>query len=352
MLAKAVAIGFAGVALAATAAVGAAYSAPDGPRLAVMTASGERAVPGLATLGLEDGRYRRLLGPASLRGRGANDLGGLAWSPDGALLAFSHRDSQGRVISVMPANGGPPQVVPGTRGGSLPVLSPDGRSLAFTRQRREKRPGRPSYDLYESASVWMVDLASGTQHQLTRWRDDLDHYSSSFSPDGSTLLVTRVDIERSGDSELVALRLDGRPSGLLVGKGALPVYSPDGSRIALFRVHERSFKVKGKGPLSEFGSNRRYEEDLELYVVNADGSHLRRLTHTPDKDELYASWDPSGERIAYAQFRRGRFESPNSVMQINVDGTCPVKILSRRGTVFFAPTWQPGPGREAGRISC
>lgn len=350
MLAKLVAIGLVGVALAVAAAV--AGAVPDGPRLAVLTASGERAAPGLATLTLENGRYRRVLGPASLRGSGANDLGGLAWSPDGSVLAFSHRDSRGLVISVMLANGGLPQVVPGTRGGFLPVFSPDGQSLAFTRQRREKRPGRPSYDLYESTSVWMVDLASGRQNQLTRWRDDLDHYSSSFSPDGSTLLVTRMDIERSGDSELVALRLDGRPSGLLVGEGALPVYSPDGSTIALFRVHERSFKINGKGPPSEFGSNRRYEEDVELYVVNADGSHLRRLTHTPDKDELYASWDPSGKRIAYAQFRSDRYESPNLVMQINADGTCPTEILGRKGTIFFTPAWQPGPGREAGRISC
>jgi hypothetical protein len=39
-------------------------------------------------------------------------------------------------------------------------------------------------------------------------------------------------------------------------------------------------------------------------------------------------------------------------MQINADGTCPTKLLSSPRAKFFAPAWQPGSGREAGRIAC
>lgn len=39
-------------------------------------------------------------------------------------------------------------------------------------------------------------------------------------------------------------------------------------------------------------------------------------------------------------------------MQINADGTCEAEILSAPHIAFYGPTWQPGPGREAGRIEC
>jgi Tol biopolymer transport system component len=240
------------------------------------------------------------------------------------------------MISIVPASGGRPRIVPGTLGGVLPVFSPDGRSLAFTRIVR-KGPHRFRWGTrwdFESASVWIVDLGTGQRRQLTRSRHNLDHYASSFSPDGTTLLTMRWDIERSQDLELVALRFDGRPSSLLVNEGAYPVYSPDGSKIALFRQHGWT------------------AESSDLYVVDADGSHLRRLTHTPEQDELFASWDPSGERIAYSQFRPSKLWSYSSIMQVNADGTCPTRVTSEKGAIFIGPTWQPGPGREAGRIEC
>jgi hypothetical protein len=39
-------------------------------------------------------------------------------------------------------------------------------------------------------------------------------------------------------------------------------------------------------------------------------------------------------------------------MQVNADGTCQTKVVSAKSTFFFVPTWQPGPGRGAGRIEC
>lgn len=353
MLARTAAIGLAGLVLTVAIAVAmAAAPAPDGPRLAVMKLTSRPAAFELATLGPAGGDYRRVLAGSPLQGRGSDDLGGFAWSPDGAMLAFSHHGRKGRMISVVPASGGSPQVVPGTNGGNFPVFSPDGRSLAFSRS-RAKRTGKFHSPAYRSESIWIIDLVSGVRQQLTRWRNELWQYPSSFSPDGSTLLLNRVDYRRSVDAEVVALRFDGRTSGLLVGEGSYPSYSPDGSKIALFREIEHRLKnlPRDRDVPQELRSSR-WRTNMELYVVNADGSRLRRLTHTPHKDELFASWDPSGERIAYSQFRRGRFESPNSIMQINADGTCPTKVLSRTGAIFYAPAWQPGPGREAGRIAC
>ena len=40
-------------------------------------------------------------------------------------------------------------------------------------------------------------------------------------------------------------------------------------------------------------------------------------------------------------------------MQVNADGTCLSTVLpASLDTAFFGVAWQPGPGREAGRIAC
>jgi Tol biopolymer transport system component len=320
------------LALAVLIAAGSAAAAiPDGPRLAVLRLPRDRAKVEIATLNPSGSAYLPVFTPSGAPRERLGLLGVPAWSPDGTKMAFSHGQGKHRVISLVSADGSELQDVPGTRGGDLPVFAPDGKSLAFTRFRHEER-GR--YRRYESASVWIVKLETGQRRQLTRWRDHLEHYASSFSPDGATLLVTRSDYDsRSGEPEVVSLRFDGRTSSLLIGDALFPVYSPDGSQIALFRL-------------------RGHSEQSDLYVIDADGGNLRRLTHTRSRDELFASWDPSGERIAYSSFAEFEPREEAAIMQINSDGTCPTTVLSRPDVAFVGPAWQPGPGREAGRIAC
>jgi Tol biopolymer transport system component len=141
------------------------------------------------------------------------------------------------------------------------------------------------------------------------------------------------------ENEIVALRFDGRSSGLLVGEGDEPLYSPDGTKIVFTEWYEhRAWSPKRDRWV--------FRETADLFLVNADGSHRRRLTHTPGRAEMLGGWDPSGERIAYSQFRG----STGAVMEINADGTCPTTVLSKDGASFFSPVWRPGAG--AGPIAC
>jgi len=304
---------------------------PNGPRLAVLRLPQDPTKAEIATLSPSGRGFLPVFSPSGKPGKALGVFSIPAWSPDGTKMGFSHKRGKRWGISLVSADGSQVQAVLGTRGGVLPVFAPDGKSLAFTRIRHEKR-GR--YGGYDSASVWIVDLETGKRRQLTRWREHLEQYASSFSPDGTTLLITRFDYEqRSGDPEVVALRFDGRTSSLLVGEGFLPMYSPNESQIALFRFHGRS-------------------EQSDLYVIDADGANLHRLTYTPSRDELFASWDPSSERIAYSSFREFEPREEAAIMQINADGSCRTEVLSKPDIAFVGPTWQPGPGREAGRIEC
>jgi hypothetical protein len=59
---------------------------------------------------------------------------------------------------------------------------------------------------------------------------------SSFSPDGSTLAISRQWRERPA---AVAIRLDGSGEAVLAQNAGAPVYSPDGSRLALTTIGKR-----------------------------------------------------------------------------------------------------------------
>lgn len=320
------------------------HASAQGPRLAVLAKHSGGAFSELATVGSMGGAYRRLLPPPGPRTSMLRRTAGQTWSADGQSLAISHRTDRGRFISMLA--GDILRVVPGTQGGVLPVLSPDGRTLAFSRQRERFIVGRRRV---RSASVWTLDLVTGEQRRLTKWRDELWQYPSSFSPDGGTLLLVRMDYLRTADPEVVALYFDERTSGLLISAASFPEFSPDGSSVALVRwVPQRTpFRRAGNG--KPHWSNL---ENAELFTLRADGSGLRRLTHTPYTDELDPAWDPSGDRVAYLQHDLRRKEASNAVAQINADGTCRATMLERRQTVFEAPEWQPGPGREAGPIRC
>jgi Tol biopolymer transport system component len=146
----------------------------------------------------------------------------------------------------------------------------------------------------------------------------------------------------------VAIRLDGPGETVLARNASVPVYSPDGTRLALVTV--------GKGRSIERGGERLTFSPTELAVAAADGSGLTRLTRTRNI-ELSPSWDPSGQRIAYTLIAAALGEDAllgagDSIMEINADGSCRTKVLSVPKVSLFGATWQPGPGREAGPISC
>ena len=75
-----------------------------------------------------------------------------------------------------------------------------------------------------------------------------------------------------------------------------PAWSPDGSKIA-------------------FMSDR--DNDIEIYVMEADGSHQRRLTNAPGRD-AHPSWSPNGSKI---YFQSPRNDPMPQIYVMNADGS-------------------------------
>jgi Tol biopolymer transport system component len=271
----------------------------------------------------------------------------VSWSPDGSRIAFaSHGFGLGERIYTVSAEGGSPQEVAGTQLGFAPVFSPDGGAIAFARRLfRERADGAE----YWSTSIWLIDARGGEPRQLTPWRDGLILTPSSFSPDGTKLLAERAVERGKRFPEIVSVLVVDGSLSLVVKVGAEPVYSPDGGAIAFIRP-------RATGRFTPF--QRSLVAGGDLFTARPDGSQSTRLTFTPNRREAHPSWDPSGERLAFGQIpakpteMAQQGETGSSIMQINADGSCRARLLSTRGIAYREPSWQPGPGRGAGRIPC
>ena len=112
----------------------------------------------------------------------------------------------------------------------------------------------------------------------TRLTDsDAVDFDPSWSPDGSRIAFSSV---RDGAAEIYVMSADGSAQTRLTDKEArnyYPSWSPDGSLIA--------FTSYGDG-------------NAEIYVMNADGSAQTRLTNNEAVDSR-PSWSPDGLRIAF-----------------------------------------------------
>ena len=74
-----------------------------------------------------------------------------------------------------------------------------------------------------------------------------------------------------------------------------PVYSPDGMKLAFISTHDG---------------------DPEIFVMNADGTGLKKLTENTAVDAA-PSWSPDGGKIVFTSDRSGAFE----LYRMNADGS-------------------------------
>ena len=192
-------------------------------------------------------------------------------SPDGQRVVFhGRREVDGEGLYMMTCADGHVMRLTATGTSPGPAWSPDGRQIAF------------DMGVGAGRAIWIVDVATTKVRKLEGLPSDSS--GPSWSSDGKRIAFVSKD---AVTWEIFEIELgSGRVRQLThtIDAGTTsqgPVWSPDGSRIAFDRSHDGNFDV---------------------YVMNADGSNVVQLTHDPAEDSR-PRWSPDGRSIAFHSTR-------------------------------------------------
>jgi Tol biopolymer transport system component len=157
-----------------TLAVTAQAEVPPGPRLTFMESN--RAGFKLVSSDPGGGDQRVIVGGNLKSGLLPYPFSRPSWSGDGTRIAFTAIEQRGKDgkeafldIYDAAADGTGITKLAGTKDGLDAVLSPDGSTLAFARdrEREARRPHRGEVTIFRSVSIWLLNIDHGTISQLT-----------------------------------------------------------------------------------------------------------------------------------------------------------------------------------------
>ncbi|KGQ19328.1 WD40-like beta Propeller protein [Lysobacter dokdonensis DS-58] len=296
----------------------------------------------------------------------------VTWAPDGKSLVFERgvqrvRDGQRHTLQVVSTvtNQRPHALIHGTGNFSKPAYGPGGR-IAFVSQNSVGQclsvvdaTGRNRRDLFcVSAPTqfaqpkWSADgtrLFVGAGYEEGRlepvwhaqaYRVDVATGSAKLLSD--IVMETQLDLTISPDgargiyadivaNDMTLVDFTNGAAKVLPTRGHAPLFSPDGKRIAF------------TGEIYEVGPQTRYYEPL--YVMNADGAGVRRITDSRVADHAYTAAQWSRDNVHVLVNRRTYTDSSLTqplfaLRMINADTRA---LTSLTSGYVEAGAWYEGP---------
>jgi Tol biopolymer transport system component/DNA-binding winged helix-turn-helix (wHTH) protein len=286
---------------------------------------------------------------------------GLTWSPDGRSLAVVDRSSPGErlgifVLDIVSGVKKRLTTPPSSSVDMLPAFSPDGRTLAFTRQLFGPEFG---------AFVHVVPVAGGEPKVVVptsvRRRGRLDWIAG-----GKEILFAAVPLAQDGGqprpssfgrvTSLWRVPVDGRQARPLAGSeravdvavsrdGHRLVYSQGTIDLDIWRLDLRRGRATGEAqsrfaPSTEDDGNPQFSPDgervaftsrrsgqTEIWIVDGQGRHPRKLTPLGrEGDSACPRWSPDGKWIAFDFTAKGAINV--DIYVISASGGTPRRVTT------------------------
>lgn len=162
-----------------------------------------------------------------------------------------------------------------------------------------------------------------------RSTDAVHHHRIAFSSDGARIAFAD---DVGGRSALATASADGSDVVRLTHgmNDSWPSWSSDGSKIAFSGT-----EFDPSAPRCGLGVD--IDCPTDIYVMNADGSDLERIT-TDQAPDFHPVWSPDGTKIAFTG--RGQ-NNGTSIWVVEVNGTGARQVSSGSVGSAFSPTWSP-----------
>ena len=225
------------------------------------------------------------------------------WSPDRRFLVFTSYRSRGQQkIMLIELTTGKRWTMVSMAGLNItPTFSPDGTYLAFSSSRQG------------NAEVYKLNTKTKQLERLTNHRaGDL---SPSWSPTGREMAFTS---DRGGGPQVYLMGADGSNLRRLTFAGdynASPAWSPRGTWIAhVCRTKKNYYKI---------------------CLTTPDGRKRRQITKGRGVDDSPA-WSPDGRHLVFSSLSGGK----SHIYMVNADGT-DLERLTVAGSHYSAPAWSP-----------
>ena len=229
-----------------------------------------------------------------------------AWSPDGQWVAFSDNVKNGPAIYIVHPDGSKLRKLTPELAYFTPSWSPDGERMAI---------GNGS-----DSQIYLLDVRT---KKTTQWTFEGRHnLRPDWSPDGKRIAFDSTrgggnfDIYVRDVDDVGSLRRLTHPRGGRRGNRFSPKWSPDGQMIA--------FSASGWDA----------DTGADIYVMDADGGNVRRITTHPSIDGD-PSWLPGGKGLVFVSDRDGK----RMLYRIDLDG----KNLQRLAEGVEPDVWNTRP---------
>lgn len=220
-------------------------------------------------------------------------------------------------------------------------FSPDAKKVIF---QAEEKGENPFYQMY------VLDLASGAYRRVSPGVGKTT--CGYFHPDGKKIIYASTHLDPAAKQHY-AEEQKQREEERRTRKRRRYVWdfdpymeifeaNPDGS--ALKRLTDaKGYDAEGSyspdGKQIVFCSNRTGEKNLELFIMDADGSNVRQLTRAPGSYNGGPFFSPDGQRVIFRSDRKKKDHLQLYV--INADGTGEKALTDDENWVFWAPYWHP-----------